>query len=79
MHNYKELKVWQKSVDLAVEVYKVTGDLPKEEKFGLSSQMNRAVISISSNIAEGASRTSNKDFANFLKIALGSALNLKAN
>ncbi len=52
MHRYKELKVWQKAIDLAVEVYRVTEKLPKEERFGLISQINRCVVSIPSNIAE---------------------------
>jgi four helix bundle protein len=53
MHNFKELKVWQKSIDLAVEVYKATSLLPNEERFGLISQMKRCSVSIPSNIAEG--------------------------
>ncbi len=76
MHRYKELKVWQKAIDLAVEVYKITAELPKDEKFGLTSQMNRSAVSIPSNIAEGAGRNSGKDFNNFLGIALGSSFEL---
>ncbi len=76
MHRYKELKVWQKAVDLAVEIYKITEKLPRIEKFGLVSQMNRAAVSIPSNIAEGAGRNSTKDFNNFLSIALGSSFEL---
>ena len=73
MHRYKELKVWQKAIDLAVEVYRVTEKLPKEERFGLISQINRCVVSIPSNIAEGAGRNTNKDFNHFLGIAQGSS------
>ncbi|AWW30464.1 diversity-generating retroelement protein bAvd family protein [Echinicola strongylocentroti] len=76
MHRYKELQVWKKAIDLAVEVYKITEGLPKQEKFGLISQINRAVVSIPSNIAEGAGRNSDKEFDQFLGIALGSAFEL---
>ncbi|TFV96157.1 four helix bundle protein [Algoriphagus kandeliae] len=76
MHRFKELKVWQKAIDLAVEVYQVTESLPAKEQYGLVSQINRCVISIASNIAEGAGRNSNKDFNNFLGIALGSSFEL---
>ncbi|GAB2620431.1 four helix bundle protein [Belliella aquatica] len=76
MHRYKELKVWQKAIDLAVEVYRITEKLPKEERFGLISQMNRAAVSIPSNIAEGAGRNTEKDFNNFLGMALGSSFEL---
>lgn len=76
MHRYKELKVWQKAIDLAVEVYRITEKLPREERFGLISQINRCVVSIPSNIAEGAGRNSNKDFDHFLGISLGSSFEL---
>lgn len=76
MNRYKELLVWQKAVDLAVDVYQITEKLPKEEKYGLISQINRSVVSISSNIAEGAGRNTNKDFNNFLGIAQGSSFEL---
>jgi four helix bundle protein len=77
MNNYKELKVWQKSIDLSTEVYKLTSSFPKEEIYGLTSQIRRSVISISSNIAEGSGRASNKDFGHFLSISLGSAFELE--
>ncbi|EOZ98021.1 hypothetical protein A33Q_1528 [Indibacter alkaliphilus LW1] len=77
MHRYKELKVWQKAIDLATLVYRITEKLPKAEKFGLVSQMNRSDVSIASNIAEGAGRNSNKDFNNYLGIALGSSFELE--
>ncbi|TDK50131.1 four helix bundle protein [Algoriphagus formosus] len=76
MHRYKELKVWQKAIDLAVEVYRITEKLPAEERFGLISQINRCAISIPSNIAEGAGRNTNKDFNHFLGISLGSSFEL---
>lgn len=76
MHRYKELKVWPKAIDLAVEVYQITEKLPKEEQYGLISQINRCVVSIPSNIAEGAGRNTKKDFDNFLGISLGSSFEL---
>ncbi|MDI6735206.1 MAG: four helix bundle protein [bacterium] len=69
---HKRLSVWQKSIELAIEVYKATERYPSEERFGLTSQMRRAVISIGSNIAEGAGRQSAKEFLQFLYIARGS-------
>ena len=77
MNRFKELLVWQKAIDLAVEVYQITENLPKEERYGLISQINRSVISIPSNIAEGAGRNTNKDFNNFLGIAQGSSFELE--
>jgi len=76
MHNYRELKVWSKSVDLATTVYDTTKSFPEEEKFGLISQIRRSVVSISSNIAEGAGRGSSPQFAQFLTIAYGSCYEL---
>ena len=69
---FKELKVWKKSIELVKEVYSLDKNLPKEEMFVLSSQIKRAVISISSNIAEGNSRGTKKEYINFLTIARGS-------
>ncbi|MBY0434854.1 MAG: four helix bundle protein [Cyclobacteriaceae bacterium] len=77
MHNLKELKIWQKAVDLATEVYRLTSEFPKEEKYGLTSQIRRSVVSISSNIAEGAGRNSDKEFAHFLGISNGSSYELQ--
>jgi len=77
MNNYKDLKVWQKSVDLAVKVYQVTKDFPREEVYGLTSQLRRSAISIPSNIAEGAGRNSKNDFRNFLGISNGSSCELE--
>ena len=70
--HYKDLSVWQKSMDLAVEIFKVVKFLPKEELYGLSDQMRRAVVSVPSNIAEGQQRSSTKDYIRFLHIAKGS-------
>ena len=77
MHNYKELKVWKKSVELATGVYSVTQAFPKTEQYGLTQQIRRAVVSISSNIAEGAGRKSDKEFSHFLTIAYGSLYELE--
>ncbi|UQD56751.1 four helix bundle protein [Flavobacterium sp. K5-23] len=73
MHRFKELEIWKKSRLFCALIYKVTLSFPNEEKFGLTNQLRRASISIPSNIAEGSSRQSNKDFARFLEIAIGSA------
>lgn len=77
MHKVEDLKIWQKSILLAKSIYKVTSELPSDEKYGLISQIKRSVISISSNIAEGAGRNSNKEFKHFLSIANGSAYELQ--
>jgi len=73
MQNYKELKVWGKAHSLVLEIYKVTRAFPKEETYGLISQIRRASYSIPSNIAEGCGKKTQLDLANFLQIALGSA------
>ncbi|MCT2562968.1 four helix bundle protein [Chryseobacterium herbae] len=72
MANFKELLVWQKSIDFVTEIYKITGSFPKDEMYGLISQIRRASVSIPSNIAEGNSRRSKPDYLQFLKIARGS-------
>lgn len=77
MHRYKDLKFWQLSRVFCKEVYLVTNTFPEEEKFGLISQLRRASISIPSNIAEGASRKSDKDFSRFLMISLGSCYEIE--
>ncbi|HEY5824999.1 MAG TPA: four helix bundle protein [Cyclobacteriaceae bacterium] len=77
MNNYKELKIWQKSVDLAVSIYDVTKNFPREELYGLTSQLRRCAVSIPSNIAEGAGRNTKKDFNNFLGISNGSSCELE--
>jgi four helix bundle protein len=73
MQNHKDLEAWKVSVDFAVDVYRLTGTFPKEEIYGLTSQLRRASVSIPANIAEGAARNSTKEFIQFLHIALGSA------
>lgn len=78
MHNYKELKIWQKSRILVKDVYQLTNSFPKEESYGLTSQIRRAVISIPANIAEGAGRGTNKDFSHFLDISMGSLFELES-
>jgi len=73
---YKDLTVWQKSINFTVDIYILTQTFPKEELYGLISQIRRAAVSIPSNIAEGNERNSKKEFNHFLHIALGSAAEL---
>jgi four helix bundle protein len=77
LKNFKELKVWQKSYQLCLELYGITMDFPNEEKYGLSSQMRRAAISIPSNIAEGYGRKTIPDYVRCLYIAYGSNCELE--
>ena len=77
MNNFRELKVWQKARSFTKDMYYLLKKYPVEEKFALVSQMKRATISISSNIAEGSGRYTNNDFARFLDIALGSAYEIE--
>jgi four helix bundle protein len=72
MKNFKELKIWQKGLQIAINRIKLTNTFPKQEKFALVSQLNRTCISIPSNIAEGSSRNSSKDYNRFIEISLGS-------
>jgi four helix bundle protein len=72
MFNFEKLEVWQKAIDFADLVYSRTRQFPADERFGLTNQMRRAAVSISSNIAEGCSRISKTDFGRFLEIATGS-------
>jgi four helix bundle protein len=72
MFNFEKLDVWQKAIDFADLVYNYTRHFPTDERFGLTNQMRRAAVSISSNIAEGTSRMSQADFARFVEIATGS-------
>lgn len=74
---YKQLDVWQKGMQLSVEIYKMTDVFPLDEKYGLIAQMRRSVVSIPSNIAEGYRRMLNKDFARFVRIAYGSGAELE--
>ena len=72
MQPYTELKVWQRSHALVLQVYRLTATFPQEERFGLTSQSRRAATSVPTNIAEGSKRRSNQDFAHFLNMAEGS-------
>jgi four helix bundle protein len=74
---HKNLDVWNRAMDLAVEVYSITSQFPKEELFGLVSQARRAAVSVPSNIAEGAARNSTKEYIRFLYMALGSIAELE--
>ena len=76
MRNFKELKIWQKGFQIAVNSYKITASFPAQEKYGLATQINKAAVSIPSNIAEGSSRSSTKDYNRFIEISLGSAFEL---
>ena len=76
-HNFKELKIWQRSKELVKSIYSITKDMPNDENFGLIYQMRKSVISIPSNIAEGCCRGTNKQLAHFLDIAQGSAFELE--
>lgn len=77
MKNFRELKVWEKSHQLTLAVYKATSRFPKEELYGLTSQIRRSCSSIPANIAEGCGRGSDADFARFLQISMGSASELE--
>src|SRR5438045_9434034 len=72
MFNFEKLEVWNKAIEFADSVYSITRAFPDDERFGLTSQMRRAAVSISSNIAEGSARHSRPDFAHFIEIATGS-------
>ena len=76
MHNFKNIIAWQKSRELVKDIYMLTASFPKEEVYGLTSQMKRASVSIPSNIAEGTSRT-DKDFSRFLDFSIGSSFELE--
>jgi len=73
MKDFRQLKVWEKSHQLALSVYKATKEFPKEELYGLTSQIRRSSMSIPTNIAEGCGRNNDREFARFLQIAMGSA------
>ena len=76
MQTHKDLEVWKKSIDFVTALYKHTEKFPKEELYGLTSQLKRSSVSVPSNIAEGAARNTNKEYINFLYIALGSAVEI---
>lgn len=77
INSYKDLHVWKKSVELTVDIYKITAKFPKEDLYGLTSQIRRAVVAIPSNIAEGRSRGHINEFIQFLKIAYSSGAELE--
>jgi len=77
LKNYKELKVWKKSYELCLEVYRITAKFPKEERYGLTSQIRRSVVSIPSNIAEGYGRKTTSDYVRMLYISYGSVCELE--
>jgi len=77
IETYRDLEIWQKGIDVVREIYTLTAKFPKEESYGLASQMKRAAISISSNAAEGFRRQHNKEFKQFLFIVLGSCAELE--
>lgn len=77
MRNFKELKIWQKGFGIAVDAYKLVDSFPKSEKYSLVQQVTRAATSIPSNIAEGSSRRSEKDYYRFIEISLGSSFELE--
>jgi four helix bundle protein len=79
MRNFRDYEVWQRAVKLARVVYQLSGQLPPNEKYGLCSQIQRAAVSIASNIAEGSSRTSANDFKRFLEMSEGSAFELETH
>jgi len=77
MRDFKQLKIWQNGFKIAVRSFHLVKNFPNEEKYGLSSQITRSAVSIPSNIAEGSSRTSKKDYSRFIEIALGSTFELE--
>ena len=76
MHNFEKLKIWQKAMDIAVDVYEISALLPIDERFNLIHQIKKCAVSIPSNIAEGSGRNHNKEFIQFLGIANGSTFEL---
>jgi len=75
--SFRDLRVWNLSMDLTIQIYALTSDFPKHEVYGLSSQMRRAAVSIASNLAEGSARSSRRDFRQFVVIARGSNAELQ--
>lgn len=76
-HNFKNLNIWKQSIDLAVDIYEETENFPKSEEYGLKSQLRRCAVSVPSNIAEGSSRSSDKDFNRFLEFSQGSLFEMQ--
>ena len=79
IESHQDLKVWQKAMDLVVQCYRLAAEFPKSEVYGLTSQLQRAAVSIPANIAEGRGRRSTKDFLRFLDIAYGSLMELETH
>lgn len=77
MRNFKNLQIWKDGIELVKKIYEMTENLPKEEKYGIKSQITRAAISVPSNIAEGCSRNSDIEFKRFLEIAMGSLFEIE--
>ncbi|GAB1464058.1 four helix bundle protein [Pedobacter sp.] len=77
MHNFRQLQIWKEGMEVTKQVYLLLAKFPASEKFGLISQISRCAVSVPSNIAEGSSRASTKEFAHFLSIALGSLFELE--
>ncbi len=77
MADYKTLRVWQRSTSFCISIYKITKQFPSEEQFGIISQLRRASLSIPSNIAEGSKRSTDKSYASFLRISLGSGAEIE--
>ncbi len=77
MHRFKDLEIWKRSRIFCSKIYAETANFPENEKFGITNQLRRASVSIPSNIAEGSSRASNKEFSRFLEIAIGSAYEIE--
>jgi len=78
-HTYRELRVWQESVEMSIHAYRLTQPFPREELYGLSNQIRRSAVSVSSNIAEGQGRLSKKDFRHFLSQASGSLFEMETH
>ncbi|MFD2568163.1 four helix bundle protein [Pseudotenacibaculum haliotis] len=76
-HNFKKLKIWHKAMELCKGIFRITDKFPKSELYSLTSQMNRSAVSVPSNIAEGSSRSSEKEFKRYLEISMGSLFELQ--
>lgn len=79
MRNFREMIIWNQGIDFATKIYSITKEFPVQERYGLTSQLTRAAVSIPSNIAEGCSRRSQIDFARFLQFSLGSAYEVETD